>query len=457
MAFDFTLTSYTQSIYPCDVLIVATPTGIPDDAYLSMNYTIGDESAVTDVINNEKSVYLTFRLIRDYNFDITCTGVVYRYNLLGQQEIIESVTHVIQLYVDTATVPYMFDVRPSPAAYDLTHVVNISLEKTPLTVSLWTSTSLTLETPHYIPVRCDVSGGAPDYVYEWFLDCGEGIDSEDRMYARGNIASVVFPEQNISYEIWCRVTDGVGEVVESEHLTIASVPSTTSSSFLFDDHRYVPINYDESYTVASAATETTYTQLDKRAGRTSDNMFYVGTFKTKADMDPDVFELWKSDILALNIQNTVPDILWTLYESSNCSGAESVMSRKTIAQPNTVVVHSIDLDDDGYITFLVRVLSIYPLPSAICRLRRIINLISYKYSVTLEDEDYWREVSTEPTIYEDDVVSDLLNYLETLAVSKYSNIESENLFEAIGSDVDDFLSSQNKYYRELQSIRIGTH
>jgi len=223
LAFDFSLTSYTQDIYPCDVLIVATPTGIPDNAYLSMHYDIGDPTAVTDVITHEKSTYLTFRLIRDHNFDIKCTAIVYKYNLLGQKEILEKVVHTIQLYTDTTTVPYLFDVRPTPATYDSTHTVNIRLTKTPLSVSLWTSSSLSLETPHYIPVRCDVSGGAPDYSYEWFLDCGSGIDSKERMYARGNIVSVVFPERNTTYEIWCRVTDGVGEVVDSEHLTISSV------------------------------------------------------------------------------------------------------------------------------------------------------------------------------------------------------------------------------------------
>jgi len=174
-------------------------------------------------------------------------------------------------------------------------------------------------------------------------------------------------------------------------------------------------------------------------------------------MEPDVFAKWKSDIISMNIRNTVPDILWTLYESSGGIGAENIASRKTIAQPNAVTVHSIDLDANGYITFLIRVLSVYPLSSAVCRLKRIINLVSYKYGVVLEDTDRWRIVSTEPCVYEEDVVADMLNYLETLSATKYNHVESENLFEAIGSDVDAFLSLQNKYYREIQTIKIGTY
>lgn len=424
--------------YPALLEFRAYISDLDPDEYVDYFWNVSRPDIVEEILHTNYTGRYVFKIFNEANMEIMLTAIIYKYNMNFEKITQEILTDSVMLYDETLEARYAYDSPPRPVSYDTSYEYENSLILPDLNFTVWQASGGVYELPYYIPIIVNATGGIPPYTYTWEIDkMGNETAPSHSMFTRDNICSLVFPQFGI-YQLNITITDNRGITVKKE-IEVRAISQESITSYKFDVKPEAS-TYD-GFFIKVQSWSPPKDILSKN------NNYYVGKYYIKLNLDD--MELSMSDVLAQVkqiVNRTIsPDQMYERYYASQGFSFYAMSSRAAVYYAGRTTLHSVYLDEEGFVCFNLRLTSDYPISSAISRTLQALAWVVSMNNIPHEIVDMNRKFEFKPTAHSDVVLDGMKAYVSNLVATKYARVELDERYDAIQTDVEVYLGKEHKY------------
>lgn len=245
------------------------------------------------------------------------------------------------------------------------------------------------------------------------------------VYAKDNILSMVFFQEEIRAFIKCVVVDEIGNVVECSK----------------------NINIMQKY-------NSRYTPLTLGMGVPSRYNFYLGSYRFKTEIPDFKVSLITELVEKIMSYEYFVDMWYWRWKASDCKAYNSFNSRDRVYISSKVGLISLIFEDNTF-KFQIKSENTNSIENSISKIYNILRWVSLLINEPLVSKnDFRRTVDIVLMAHYDDVITNMSDHMLNSKLTKYSEMELDDLYKVIMQEVNSFLSLkiEHDYYTDSETM-----